>query len=440
MANNGGEIEVEPTKELFVYIITRDIEISDAVIDLIDNCIDGAKRLRPKEADNFKGLWIKIEFDGQKFSIKDNCGGIPLEIAKKYAFRFGRAKDMSPTPGSVGQFGVGMKRALFKFGKKFEVKSRAKDNSFDFVVDVESWLQKKSWNFNLANIGDGYSEKKTGTEINVSELNEDTKAAFSETSTFNRIFTEIQLRQQFFIERGLKIEINGTPVRAELFKINSSSELKPARWVEKFQNIKDSSSLIEGEVEVEIYTGIGKSSPEDAGWYIICNGRVVLDADKSSKTGWGPPLPHYHNQYAQFRGYVFFTAEYAGILPWTTTKAEINENNLIYRKAKEKMNEMARPVITFLNAVDKEKDLPAQERVLTKLIRKTDSNELSEKIASTTFEFPTPAPRKKNDVATISYKRPKSKAAELSDIYGAESLKELGEMTFDEAYSRHVEE
>lgn len=33
-----------PTKEFFVGMLTRDIELSDAILDLLDNCLDGVIR------------------------------------------------------------------------------------------------------------------------------------------------------------------------------------------------------------------------------------------------------------------------------------------------------------------------------------------------------------------------------------------------------------
>src|SRR5438034_695877 len=105
-------------------MLTRDLALNRAVLDLIDNSIDGARRLRPEPDQDLTGLEIAVELDRDHFHIYDNCGGIGIDIAKHYAFRFGRPRGMVPTPGSVGQFGVGMKRALFKFGRQFEIKSK----------------------------------------------------------------------------------------------------------------------------------------------------------------------------------------------------------------------------------------------------------------------------------------------------------------------------
>ena len=89
-------IEGSPTKQFFIDMITRDISIEDAIIDLLDNSIDGANRLATAAGKkDFKGLnlHVKLSLSEAGLSIEDNCGGFLLETAKKYAFRFGRPSD-----------------------------------------------------------------------------------------------------------------------------------------------------------------------------------------------------------------------------------------------------------------------------------------------------------------------------------------------------------
>ena len=42
---NTNIIEGNPTKTFFIDMITRDISIKDAIIDLLDNSIDGANNI-----------------------------------------------------------------------------------------------------------------------------------------------------------------------------------------------------------------------------------------------------------------------------------------------------------------------------------------------------------------------------------------------------------
>ena len=71
---NTNVIEGNPTKKFFIEMITRDISIEDAIIDLLDNSIDGATQINP---DDLSGFVINIEIDANKLSIKDNCEVTP---------------------------------------------------------------------------------------------------------------------------------------------------------------------------------------------------------------------------------------------------------------------------------------------------------------------------------------------------------------------------
>ena len=37
-------VHAEPTKDFFISMLTRDLDLQDAIIELIDNSIDGIKR------------------------------------------------------------------------------------------------------------------------------------------------------------------------------------------------------------------------------------------------------------------------------------------------------------------------------------------------------------------------------------------------------------
>ncbi|MCF3126934.1 ATP-binding protein [Acinetobacter soli] len=125
-------IDAKPTKEFFITMLTRDIPLNRAILDLIDNSVDAANSIMISEGLNdLSNFEINIVITKDMFQISDNCGGFDLKTGQKYAFRFGRDPKAPPTPNSVGQFGVGMKRTLFKLGEKFKVITKSKnDNGF----------------------------------------------------------------------------------------------------------------------------------------------------------------------------------------------------------------------------------------------------------------------------------------------------------------------
>lgn len=138
---NTNVIEGNPTKQFFIEMITRDISIEDAILDLIDNSIDGAININPN---NFSGLEIKLKISPDYFIIEDNCGGFSLITAQKYAFRFGRPESAPIPQNTIGRFGIGMKRSLFKMGKDFIVESQHHQDHFKVSVDVDLWSKKKT--------------------------------------------------------------------------------------------------------------------------------------------------------------------------------------------------------------------------------------------------------------------------------------------------------
>lgn len=82
------QAKASPTKAFFVQMLVKDVSLESAILDLVDNCIDGATRLRGDGS--YAGLWVKVTVNRDEFVIDDNCGGIDVDLAKNYAFRFGR--------------------------------------------------------------------------------------------------------------------------------------------------------------------------------------------------------------------------------------------------------------------------------------------------------------------------------------------------------------
>lgn len=45
MKQSNDRAQATPTKQFFVSMLTRDISLDDAILDLLDNCLDGAMRV-----------------------------------------------------------------------------------------------------------------------------------------------------------------------------------------------------------------------------------------------------------------------------------------------------------------------------------------------------------------------------------------------------------
>src|SRR5579872_1345216 len=121
-----------PRKNFFAQMFTKDISLEDCVLDLIDNSIDGFVKSRNMRLSAIANeIWIKkpakvhmselpsirVKLSESAFEIKDNCGGIDLEDAVNEVFNFGHP--LGYTSESLGVYGIGLKRALFKLGDHF---------------------------------------------------------------------------------------------------------------------------------------------------------------------------------------------------------------------------------------------------------------------------------------------------------------------------------
>lgn len=133
------DVNAFPVKSFFVSMLTRDISLGEAILDLLDNCVDGILRTETTASDGrpYEGFRAEIEFDRDSFRISDNCGGIPWRL-HNYAFRMGRARDHpADACGSVGVYGIGMKRAIFKMGRKCLICTKSGQDAYEVEITPE---------------------------------------------------------------------------------------------------------------------------------------------------------------------------------------------------------------------------------------------------------------------------------------------------------------
>lgn len=434
-------IEANPTKELFVFMLVRDITLNDAIGDLVDNSVDGAKRLRPDKDSHlsrsrlepdgkYDGLTIEVTAKPDIFSIIDNCGGIPSDIAREYAFRFGRPKGMVTTPGSVGQFGIGMKRALFKLGNHFVIESTSPNSKFLIEEDITQWVNLENWSFHFKELEENATFSTQGTTIIIEQLHSDVRERFELQNFVNSLRREIEKEQLYNIYRGLSIMINGEKLQSNQLKLLQSDVFYTAHW-EKLYSINK--NLSSGKLYVQIFAGVSEENSQHGGWYIFCNDRLILANDQSETTGWGDKIPKYHTQYNRFRGYVFFNSENSDLLPWTTTKNAMDIDNPYFQNVRTQMLILMRPVINFLNKVhdERQKISDPEQRVLAKALNAAESVVLS-KIDNLQPVFKYPEQALVTDkVVSISYKKPLKDVEKAKKFFEVKTNQDAGSKTFD---------
>ena len=357
-------VEASPVKSFFVNMLTRDIKLEEAILDLLDNCVDGI--LRSEFVDNdtpYKGRWAKIEFNHDSFKIADNCGGIPW-CKSDYAFRLGRHPDFSDeTPGVMGVYGIGMKRAIFKMGTSCSISTKSGED--EYKVNISSkWMKDESdWEIPVDPADTGMTAD--GTIIVVKKLHEGITTRFNDQAELfqTELINLISSHYSLIIDKGFSVSVNGQELKSSAKGLIFDNRTDPS-----LPAIRPFIFRGKTEDEIEIFLAVGFSrriptqdemeeeleetrySSEDAGWSVICNDRTVVYCDRTELTGWGEErVPRYHTQFIAVYGVVEFRCDDPSKLPTTTTKRGVDASSPLYLRVKNKMREGMKVFTDYTN-------------------------------------------------------------------------------------------
>lgn len=427
-------IHADPSKDFFVKMITRDISLSDCIFDLLDNSIDGArKQIQKGMAKSLKGFKATISFTSTGFQLKDNCGGIPLSDAVEYAFHFGRKTDQKDDLNkSIGLYGIGMKRAIFKIGRKAQVVSQTKDDSFSVEINVDTWELAKDWDFEWT---DRKRTNLNGTEIYISNIYGTVAADFNDPVFARSLVMLIARDYAFFIKEGFEIIVGETVVPQYNYELKVGDHLTPAQV--KYDDDGVSVRIVSGIIDTlsdEIPNELKPEEVERYGWFVICNGRVVIAADKSENTVWGvDDFKVWHPQYNGFSGFVFFDCDDPKKLPWTTTKRDIDTADPLYRRTVLKMKSLTDEFTKYSN---ERKGDPTSAKAAESNSKAVNISDIP---MATSMKFPVVRATTKDDSERISFKCPKREVDEIRLSLGDPEMapKDVGLATFE--YYRRVE-
>lgn len=438
-------IDASPTKDFFIFMLTKDVSLKRAILDLVDNSVDAAVRTAKRAGQSdYSGFTVKVNATPEQFSIHDNCGGMSIAVARHVAFRFGRPAEvpdeLKDTSGQIGQFGVGMKRTMFKLGMEFEVTSTTPDSHFVVKQNVEKWKtdqDKDGWSFSFNTIDETPQDpKNVGTTVEVRQLHESVARDFALDSFIGELREEIVAAHSFVLRSGLSVALNNVPVTSHPLELLQSDHLRPAHVI---LNLDDG-------IQVKIFAGVHRDRDfHKGGWYVFCHKRMVLGPERTLATGWGTDGTHqYHADFAYFRGYVFFDAEDTSLLPWTTTKTGIDQDSPVYRRARLDMMVCTRQVQDYLRQLASEVAAVKHEGEPNQPLAdamKSASLVPVEAIDSGPFTAPkrVSAPKPKSNLQRIQYDRPKERVKRVMEQLGVDSFKKVGESTFDYYYSSECE-
>ena len=350
-------VNASPAKRFFVEMLVRDIRLEDAILDLVDNAIDSLirqekidlvtllKSLEDPSSDKDQQPFsrvVSIRLEREEFEIKDNCGGIEIEDARHQVFRFGTDQKLQDTHLSV--YGIGLKRAVLKIGRSIVVESKTLNSGFRVEIDVDEFeSDQQNWQFPLTETAAADDLSDCGTTIIVSDLTEESKSRVGSGSFENDLVESIGQSYSLFLRKFVTVQFNRHLIEPATIPLSDSEALATSI-----------SKLHFDEVDVTLVAGLQRLDGADwrghtAGWYIICNGRVVVFADRTGLTGWGEKLPSFQPKHRGFIGIALFMSENPESLPWTTTKRGVNSESAVFQFIKQRMISDARPVLRLLD-------------------------------------------------------------------------------------------
>ena len=439
---NTSFVHALPTKELFIFMLTKDIDIEPAIIELVDNAIDAGRDLRKT---GYTGpCEIRINTDNNSFQISDTCGGITFDDAQNRCFNFGKNKKMydESQQEAIGYFGIGMKRALFKLGRKFKVESITSNHSFVIAVDVDEWIEEKDWEFKVDNYSEEFSETvNCGTTIIIDDLYENVKAKLNTTYFKNEFKKYLKSRIMLVDRLNISVFLNNEEVKYESDSLCFTQEIKPAVEIKTVDN----------DVTIKVICGFAHyGKPEKAGWTIYCNNRMVIDSDKSNLTVWSSnkTVLFHKGEHAAFRGYVYIESKDLGKLPWNTTKTGVDDSSDIYLEALDMMTEMTKDWLKKKNEL--KNSLRNNDQIeITDFINgfdeiKIDDNifiDYSKKTQDLVLDIPNNDDEDyRQTESRICFNVDSEKANILKNKIGCRSLKELGIKCFEYCYKEIIGE
>ena len=468
------QANAQPSKRFFVDMLVRDIELADALLDLLDNCVDGILRNTdpdPADPEPYAPYWANFVIGPDHFQLDDNCGGIPIDLARKKAFAIGKPDPITgeDAKATVGMYGIGMKRAIFKLGRNAAVRSWS-DEPFEVTINA-AWLASDEWTaLPLATMDEDHFTHK-GTKVSVNELNDQVKAEFGNPN-FVQIFSRrVSSVYALIIEKGFSISIRREvseplplPIKGKPFLLLSAPDPKS-------ESVPIAPVVYKGRllgVDIELYAGMYRRIPDreeqdsdentknrsdEAGWTVACNDRVVIDKDRSWVTGWGESaVPNFHNQFIAITGLVLLTSDNPGLLPLTTTKRGVDHGTAIYSLVKDMMREATKKLTDFTNKWRRfEGDLTTLYKTETSLVplselrRRTSALPMKAWTKENTIQVFVPklvTPPKDTSSARISFVADKLDVRKLALVYFDDekaTAKEVGERAFKEELMHYAE-
>jgi hypothetical protein len=444
-----------PTKRFFVAMLTRDIELTGAILDLIDNCVDGAMRLRKNQIDEqrpYAQCHAHLSLTKTKFEIRDNCGGIPNDRVEE-AFSLGRPNiELDGDLPTIGMYGIGMKRAIFKIGNAAKVESNSKDGFFS-VEYTSDWLKPENDQWDLPITKSARKNIDHGVVISIDKIKKDIGAQFANDAFINALKIEISEHFGYLMQKGFSVKVNGEALKPRTLTLFDSDFEATKEAIRAF-DFETTTDGVHTKVTIGLFRTLARETEVDSeteeptdkekpGISVVCNDRVILLSDTTMKTGWGDGnVPRFHPQFRAIAGVIVFTSNNAEKLPISTTKRDLDMSSEAYLAARKIAMEGLK---TFTNFTNKWKGIEEQANNLFKSSKRADARreissakskgtEMRSQTGAVKYVPPLPAPKNRDEQRRISFMRSERDIGKVSKYLFDDSQQNpsvVGEECFD---------
>jgi hypothetical protein len=366
--------------------LTTDIELVDALYDMIDNSIDAARNIIvAKEGYKKDGYGLPSDYSGYKITLRlspnrivivDNSLGIDSETVENKTFYTG---DRSNHKYGIGHYGLGLKRALLKAGERFSFMT---DNGLNQYKSEFTHTQLSDSEETL--YGKRYNSKGIKKTVFIcTDLKQDAIDQLKSKEWFDSAFIELCLRYSEFIKKGLNIQVDYRSLNYSITKFayprlpffRSSFPFKPK---EGSHSTKASGGKVVSHYSVGIhesyrfpceYENTGqKHNATYTQWYgiyILCNDRVIVAHSFEKKHGFNAS---FHSEYNGCVCIVRINSEDPALLPWNTAKTEVKARSELFLEVRAEIESFtswyrskAKEIINAWNAT-KGNDASTEER------------------------------------------------------------------------------
>lgn len=359
-------IKTGVSRAFLTRTLTQDIDCTECLFDLIDNSIDAARQIITSQDDyskddtglpaSYSGFLVKIEINHNKIVISDNCSGVTPEVMRNRLLVIG---EESNQPHGIGHFGVGLKRALLKLGKNYEITTSNNGDMYSLICS-DTDLQKDD---GLIATHIGSSDNESHTKIIVTDLTDEANREIVRAEDWERSMArQIAIRYNNFLKKGIEIELNENHIKP------ACPEVKAHHPVTIQLDTLPATHGITAHIKAGMhqdYFKVGEagydlkkieSITEDYGWYYVCNDRVIKIATKEKEFGWAK---RWHNEYYGFVGWVHFVGPVSD-LPWNTKKTAIDPGSPVFAAIKDKLKAYADNYRNQNRKLKKAKTVPAE--------------------------------------------------------------------------------